>query len=347
MRIPGSTTDCGPPSPARIVELTWGFAPLLILKSALDHGVFDSLDKAPKNMQELCEETGASGRGLRAIVNSLVGLRFLSKQGEDRFYLTPESATFLVSSRPEFHGDIIAHAVENRLPRWLGISEVVAKGCVHSNRDVTEPETKGDYFAQWVDALFPISYAGARSLADALKLSMSQHPITGLDIGAGSGVWGIGLAQASSQVEITAVDLPAVIEVTRRVVNRHGLTKQFRFVEGDILAGTDFGTSHRVAVLGHILHSFNQQQNRLLLRRTFDALASGGTIAIAEFLVNKDRTGPLHSLIFAVSMMVHSSEGDTYSFEEIAEWLEEIGFMNIRSLGIPRHSPLILATRPR
>jgi 3-hydroxy-5-methyl-1-naphthoate 3-O-methyltransferase len=340
------TTNSKPPSPVRIVELTWGFAPLFILKSALDHGVFDALDTEPKTIEELCEETAASERGLRAIVNGLVGLRFLTKQGSGRLSLTPESAAFLVSSRPEFHGGIISHAFERRLPRWLEISEVVGNGHDHSNGDAAGSETDGGYFAQWVEALFPICYAGAQALADALKLSMSYHPIKGLDIAAGSGVWGIGLAQASQQVEITAVDLPAVIEVTRRVVARHGLTKQFRFVEGDIFAGADFGTSHRIAVLGHILHSLSQQQIRILLRRTFDALAPGGSIAIAEFLVDKDRTGPLQSLIFAVSMMVHSPQGDTYSFEEIAEWLGETGFVNIRSLGIPGSSPLILATKP-
>jgi hypothetical protein len=70
------------PSPARIVELTWGFAPLFILKSALDHGVFDALDTKSKTIEELCQETGASERGLRAIINALVGMMVHSPQGD-------------------------------------------------------------------------------------------------------------------------------------------------------------------------------------------------------------------------------------------------------------------------
>jgi hypothetical protein len=70
------TSESISPSPTRIVEFTWGFAPLLVLKSALDHGVFDALDKGSKTIEELREETGASERGLRAIMNALVGLRF-------------------------------------------------------------------------------------------------------------------------------------------------------------------------------------------------------------------------------------------------------------------------------
>jgi hypothetical protein len=84
------------------------------------------------------------------------------------------------------------------------------------------------------------------------------------------------------------------------------------------------------------------------LRATrLEIAAPGGSSAIAEFLVDKDRTGPLLSLVFAVSMMVHSSQGDTYSFEEISKWLVEAGFVNIHRLGILGPSPLILATKPR
>ncbi|HLH07821.1 MAG TPA: hypothetical protein VKW78_11335, partial [Terriglobales bacterium] len=69
-------------------------------------------------------------------------------------------------------------------------------------------------------------------------------------------------------------------------------------------------------------------------------------IAIAEFLVNADRTGPLHGLFFAVNMLVNTDFGDTYSFEEISSWLREVGFIHPRTLEAPGPSPLILANKP-
>jgi hypothetical protein len=83
-----------------------------------------------------------------------------------------------------------------------------------------------------------------------------------------------------------------------------------------------------------------------LLRKTFDALASGGTIAVAEFLVNDERTEPLVGLLFAVNMLVNTDRGDTYSFGEISAWLAQAGFVNPRTLDAPGPSPLILATKP-
>jgi ubiquinone/menaquinone biosynthesis C-methylase UbiE len=170
-------------------------------------------------------------------------------------------------------------------------------------------------------------------------------PIRVLDLAAGSGVWGIALAQSSDQVHVTAVDWPGVIPVTQKTVARFGLSDRFSFIQGD-LQQADFGSGHNLATLGHILHSEGEERSRALLAKTFEALASGGTIAIAEFLVNADRTGPVNGLFFAVNMLVNTDTGNTYSFEEISSWLTETGFINSRTLESPGPSPLILATRP-
>ncbi len=69
-------------------------------------------------------------------------------------------------------------------------------------------------------------------------------------------------------------------------------------------------------------------------------------LSVAEFLVNKDRTGPVNGLIFAVNMLVNTEHGNTWSFEEISSWLTDAGFVNPRTLDSPGPSPLILATKP-
>jgi methylase of polypeptide subunit release factors len=166
------------------------------------------------------------------------------------------------------------------------------------------------------------------------------------DLAAGSGVWGIALAQQSPHVSVTAVDWPGVLPATRRVVGRFNLTDRFSFVAGDLHSAA-FGTGHQIATLGHILHSEGERFSRTLLRKTFDALSPGGTIAIAEFLANDDRTGPPNAIIFAVNMLVNTDEGDTFTFPEIRKWLQEAGFSEVRTLDAPGPSPLILATKPR
>jgi ubiquinone/menaquinone biosynthesis C-methylase UbiE len=165
-----------------------------------------------------------------------------------------------------------------------------------------------------------------------------------LDIAAGSGVFGIALAQRSPHVTVTAVDWPRVLEITRRTAVQCGVAERCTFVAGDLDAA-DFGTGHNVATLGHILHSEGEERSRELLCKTYQAMAPGGTIVIAEFLVNPDRRGPVNGLLFDVNMLVHTEKGGTYSFEEIRGWLEECGFRDARTVESPGPSPLIFATR--
>jgi hypothetical protein len=332
-----------PVTPERIFQLAWGYAPPLIIEAAIRHHVFDVLDSGPKSVSEIGKATGASERGLTAIMNVLVGLDFLAKDEQGNYSLTPESAAFLVSTKPGFQGGLIRHTSQQLIPQWLHLNEVVGTGQPVAAVNQQGPGT--DFFAEFVNDIFPMSYHVAQELAAHLNLKSSAAPVSVLDLAAGSGVWGIGLAQSSSQVHVTAVDWPGVIPVTQKTVARFGLADRFTFIEGD-LQQADFGTGHNVATLGHILHSEGFERSKALLKKTFNALGSGGTIAIAEFLVNANRTGPVGSLIFAVNMLVNTERGDTFSFEEISGWLTEAGFVNARTLDTHGPSPLVLATKP-
>jgi len=339
MTIPGAA----PVTPERILQFAWGYVPPLVLEAAIRHRVFDLLDGGPRTIAEIHKETGASERGLSAIMNVLVGLNFLGKDKQGSFSLTPESAAFLVSTKPGFQGGLIRHTSGQLIPKWLHLNEVVETG--QPVAAVNEEGTGAGFFQVFVNDIFPMSFPAAQTLARHLHGNGAGSPVRVLDLAAGSGVWGIAMAQGSQQVRVTAVDWPEVIPVTRKTVAGFGLADRFSFLGGDLLK-IDFGSDHTVATLGHILHSEGRERSRALLAKTFHALAPGGTIAIAEFLVNPDRTGPLNGLFFAVNMLVNTDSGDTYSFEEISGWLEDAGFIHARTLESPGPSPLILATKP-
>ena len=190
-----------------------------------------------------------------------------------------------------------------------------------------------------------MSYPPAQKLGDHLKLGKAKNEIRVLDLAAGSGIWGIALTQKSPRVRVTAVDWAGMIPTTKRITQKFGVEGRFDYVEGDILQ-TNFGSGYDIATLGHILHSEGEERSRLLLKKTFRALKPGGTIAIAEWLVNDARTEPAQSLMFAVQMLVNTEKGDTFSFNEIKSWLEDAGFKKVRKLEAPGPSPLILATKP-
>ena len=94
-------------TPERIMQFAWGYIPTFLLEAAIRHRVFDVLDDGPMTVKETAAATGASERGLRAVMNGLVGLGFLARTDGDRYALTPESEAFLVSTKPSFQGGIL------------------------------------------------------------------------------------------------------------------------------------------------------------------------------------------------------------------------------------------------
>ena len=329
--------------PDRIMEMVWGYAPPLILATAVHNKVFDLLDAGPKTVEELAQASGNSARGLRAIMNALVGFQFLAKTSDGRYALTPESATFLVSSKPGYLGKFVEFSGLKSIQTWLPLPEIVRTG--KPNGAVNQQDEGAAFFQELVEPIFAMSYPATQIAGQALGLASAKAPIKVLDLGTGSGVWGIGLAQQSPQVTVIAQDSPSVLDVTRRMAARFNLTDRFQFLPGDFHT-MDFGSGYNLVTLGHILHMLSVDQCRQLLNKAAAALAPKGTIVISEFLVNQDRSGPVMPLIFAVNMLAHTENGDTYSFEQISGWLKEAGLVNSRKIEPGGPVGLVLADKP-
>jgi tRNA G46 methylase TrmB len=98
------------------------------------------------------------------------------------------------------------HISDQLLPRWLQLNEIVRSG--RSSNRVNQEEEGAQFFSEFVESIFPISFPAASALGEHLGIPGAAAPVSVLDIGAGSGVWGIALAKQSPRVRVHAVDWP-------------------------------------------------------------------------------------------------------------------------------------------
>src|SRR2546423_10984098 len=147
-------------TPERIMQLAWGYVPPIGIEAAVRNHVFDVMDGGPKTVQQVSELTGASQRGLTALMDMLAGLNLLAKDSAGRYSLTPESAAFLVSTKPGFFGGFFRHMSSQLLPRYLSLTEIVRTGKPASS--VNQESEGAKFFQEFVEDIFPMSYPAAR-----------------------------------------------------------------------------------------------------------------------------------------------------------------------------------------
>jgi hypothetical protein len=67
--------------------------------------------------------------------------------------------------------------------------------------------------------------------------------------------------------------------------------------------------------------------NHELLAKVFTSLAPGGRVAIRDLVMEPTRTQPVAGALFAINMLVATDGGGTFTFDELREDLEAVGFI--------------------
>jgi cyclopropane fatty-acyl-phospholipid synthase-like methyltransferase len=162
-----------------------------------------------------------------------------------------------------------------------------------------------------------------------------------LDLGGGSGAYSIAFAKALPDVQCEILDIPEVVPLTTEYVRQAGVSAQVGVRQGDMLRD-DFGSGYDLIMLNAICHMFSEEQNRELFRRARRALAPSGRLAVQDFILDSDKTGPPHAALFSLNMLVGTDAGASYSEAEYTQWMETAGFTDVRRITLPGPSDLMV-----
>ncbi len=337
---PTSEQPNGDLDPDQLMQMGMSYTSSRVLAAGVQLDVFSPLASGPKTAADLARSVGASERGLRMLLDALTGLRLLTKDG-GRYQLTPAAAQYLVRSSPDYLGAILE---DNSLwEAWGHLVEAVRTG--KPPRRVERQAEAEKFFPVLIRSLHVLNHEPARRAAQALGAGGTRHGLRVLDVACGSGVWGIAVAEADRTAAVTLHDFPGVLEHARQYVQRHGIAERCNYLAGDLKA-VDFGTDrYDVALLGNIVHSEGEHSARDLFQRLHRALRPHGQLAIIDTIPNDARTGPARPLLFALTMLLNTEVGDTYTLAEYTAWLTGAGFARVETADIGSHSPLVIGVK--
>ncbi len=109
----------------------------------------------------------------------------------------------------------------------------------------------------------------------------------------------------------------------------------------------NFRGGHDLAFVSAIIHQNSPEQNLDLFKKVFRALNRGGRIIIRDHVMEPDRIHPKEGAIFAVNMLLGTSGGGTFTYEEIEAGLSQVGFAETHLIKKGEHiDALVEAVKP-
>ena len=81
---------------------------------------------------------------------------------------------------------------------------------------------------------------------------------------------------------------------------------------------------------GHILHDWDIEIKRMLVRKAYEALSAGGAYIVYLSIIDDDRSANAFGLLMSRNMLIETSGGFDYTGADCAAWMKEAGFRETR-----------------
>lgn len=323
-------------SPESIMRLTSAHWSLKALSEAVDLSIFTILQEGPQTANQLSETLNLPKRSLTRLLNANVALGFLKVKNSE-YQNSEVSQTFLTENKPSYLGDFVKLAGIYGFEKWTRFDECIRNDAPIEDLDddYRHNEERMQYFTR---AMHNIAKGTANLIASLPLLKNRSHL---LDIGGGSGVYCIALAEKYPALHATLIDFPPVCKVAREYVEKSDANDKIKIIEGDFLKTEISGLSD-IVLVSQVLHGMSESQCQKLLKKCFDYTSSGGAIIINEFFLNDNKQGPLYSTLFALNMLITTKEGDTYTEGTVSYWLERAGYSDFSFVDTPGPSKLLI-----
>jgi hypothetical protein len=78
--------------------------------------------------------------------------------------------------------------------------------------------------------------------------------------------------------------------------------------------------------MGHILHDWDLETKRFLLRKAFEALPVGGAVIVYESIIDDARRDHAFGLLMSLNMLIETPGGFDFTAADCIGWLREAGF---------------------
>ncbi len=318
------------PSMDHIMQVGLGFWASKALLSAVEMEVFTELARHPEDLATLTARLGLHPRSARDFLDALVALKFLDRR-DGKYYNTPATDLYLDKRKPLYAGGLLEMANHRLYPFWNNLTVALRTGENQNEARNGGPNPFALLYADperlrgFLKAMTGIS-RGA-NIAIAKQFPWKQYK-SAVDVGTAQGDLIVQVALANPHISGVGFDLPEVGPIFEDYVAANGLSSRVEFRPGSFfdspLPNAD------VVMMGHILHDWNLEEKKLLIRKAYEAIAPGGAFIVYESIIDDDRTQNAFGLLMSLNMLIETPGGFDYTGADCMSWMKETGFREAR-----------------
>ena len=312
---------------SKIDSLNWAYRTSRVLQIANRIGVFNVLTEKPLSAEQISSKCKTDAELTEKLLIACAALGLLIKN-RNQYCNSDLANTYLVKGKKTYQGNMIAHSSWVRT-RWDDIENTICN-------EPADPEAEQHYnFIMAMDNIANTS----RANSFLKSIDLSNRKLL-LDVGGGPGSYSIAACKKYPQLKAVVFDLKETIDIAKKVIAREGMAKQVDTIEGSWEAES-LGSGFDAVILSNIMHG-KDSNAPMKLKKAYDALEPGGSLAVQEFLLDENKDGPLTAALF--NMMVGA-----FSQNELIEIISQAGFTNAKIVSLKEDigSGWITAIKPQ
>ena len=316
--------------PDHILQVGIGFWASKTLLSAVEMQVFTELAKQPRPLSDLSARLGLHPRSAHDFLDALVSLHFLERR-DGLYYNTPATDLFLDKHKPSYIGGVLEMANQRLYSSWAYLTDSLRTGQPHNESKPGEPSlftalyADPDRLLSFLKAMTGMSHGANMTIARQFPFKDYKSAV---DIGTAQGDLISQVALANPHLSGIGFDLPEVGPIFEDYVAANGLSGRVHFHPGSFFDAPI--PSADVVMMGHILHDWDLPTKKMLIRKAYEALPTGGAFIVYEAIIDDDRSQNSMGLLMSLNMLIETPGGFDYTAADCIGWMHEAGFHSTR-----------------
>ena len=316
--------------PGHIMQTATAFWASKVLLTAVELDLFSTLGDGSMTASQFGETLDLHPRGTYDFFDALVALKFLDRDGDGpqgKYKNTPETAAFLDKKSPTYIGGMPEMMNARLFGFWNHLGIALKTGQpqnelkTHGKPIFEELYANEAQLGEFLSAMTGFQAGNFMQLAE--KFAFSKYK-TVSDIGGALALLSRLVGTRHAHLTFATFDLPPVASHAQREIDAAGMTDRITVVSGDFFV--DDLPKADVVTMGNILHDWNLETKKILIKKAYDALPEGGAFIAIENVIDDARRENAFGLLMSLNMLIEFGDAFDYTGADFRDWCGEAGF---------------------